>query len=81
MPKRELSSERSDWVLVTVEANDVRLVWFAQYAFLDRTWWDPEEHAVHGVTAWRELPEPFDRSMPRPAAAAAGYRRSDLSAR
>ena len=79
MPKREPSSEHSDWVLVTAEANDVRVVWFAQYGFLDRTWWDLEGHAVPGVTAWRELPEPFDKTMPRPAAA--GYLRSDRSAR
>ena len=81
MPKRELSSEHSDWLLVTVEADDVRVVWFAQYGFLDRTWWDPEERAVQGVTAWRELPEPFDRTIPKPAAAAAGYRLSERSAR
>lgn len=80
MPKREFSSEHSDWVLVTAEANGIRLVWFAQYGFLDRTWWDPEGRGVPGVTAWRELPDPFDASMLRPAAAA-GYLRNDRSAR
>ena len=71
MPKRELSSEYSHWVLVTVEV-DVRIVWFAQYGYLDRTWRDPEGRAVPGVIAWRELPEPFDKVLPRrrwPAAA------------
>jgi hypothetical protein len=63
MPKRELSSEHSDWVLVSVEVDDIRIVWFAQYGYLDRTWRDPEGRAVPGVTAWRELPEPFDKAM------------------
>ncbi len=64
MPKRELSSEYSNWVLVTVEV-DVRIVWFAQYGYLDRTWRDAEGRAVPGVIAWRELPEPFDKAMPK----------------
>lgn len=72
MPKRELSSEHSDWVLVTVEVDDVRIVWFAQYGYLDRAWRDPEGRAVPGVTAWRELPEPFDKAMPRRPSVAAG---------
>ena len=62
MPKRELSSEYSHWVLVTIEV-DVRIVWFAQYGYLDRTWRDPEGRALPAVTAWRELPEPFDKAM------------------
>jgi hypothetical protein len=64
-PKREQSVAHSDWVLVTVEVDDVRIVWFAQYRFQDGTWWDPEGRAVSGVTAWRELPVPFDEPMPR----------------
>jgi hypothetical protein len=56
---------------VTVEVNDTRIVWFAQYRFLDRTWWDAEGHAVLGVIAWRELPEPFDEAMSRRLPAAA----------
>ena len=64
-PKREQSSAHSDWVLVTVEVDDVRIVWFAQYRFQDGTWWDPEGRSVSGVTAWRELPVPFDEPMPR----------------
>jgi hypothetical protein len=64
-PKVEHSSTHSDWVNVTVEVNDVRIVWFARYRFLDGTWWDPEGRAVFGVTAWRELPMPFDGPMPR----------------
>ena len=64
-PKREQSTAHSDWVLVTIEVDDVRIVWFAQYRFQDGTWWDPEGRAVSGVTAWRELPVPFDEPMPR----------------
>jgi hypothetical protein len=60
MPKREPSSTHSDWVLVTIEIERARITWFAQYRFIDRTWWDPEGREAHGVTAWRELPEPFD---------------------
>jgi hypothetical protein len=69
-PTREQSS-LSDWLLVTVEVGDIRIVWFAQYRFLDGTWWDPEGRAVSGVTAWRELPEPFNQLMPRRRTAAA----------
>jgi hypothetical protein len=72
-PKRELSSAHSDWVLVTVEVDDIRIVWFAQYRFIDGTWWDPEGRVVSGVTAWSELPVPFDEPMrrrwPEPASA------------
>jgi hypothetical protein len=71
-PMHEHSFTHSDWLLVTVEVDDTRIVWFAQYRFLDRTWWDPEGHAVLGVTAWRELPEPFDDAMPRREPAVAG---------
>jgi hypothetical protein len=71
-PKHEHSSTHSDWLLVTVEVNDARIVWFGQYRFLDRTWWDLEGRALLGVTAWCELPEPFDESMPRRQPAAAG---------
>jgi hypothetical protein len=80
MPKRDFSAEHSDWVLVTAEVNGVGVVWFAQYGFLDRSWWDPEGRAVPGVTAWHELPEPFHRPMPKHRAAA-GYMLSESSAR
>jgi hypothetical protein len=72
MPTREHASTHSDWFLVTVEVNDTRIVWFAQYRFRDRTWWDAEGRAVLCVTAWRELPEPFHEVMPRRQPAAAG---------
>jgi hypothetical protein len=72
MPTREDSSTHSDWLLVTVEANDTRIVWFARQRFLDRTWWDPEGRAVLGVTAWRELPEPFHETMTRRQSVAEG---------
>jgi hypothetical protein len=64
-PKREQSSAHSDWVLVTVETDAARLVWFAQYRFRDGTWWDLEGRVVSGVTAWRELPLPFDEPIGR----------------
>ena len=72
MPTHEHPSTHSDWLLVTVEFGDVRIVWFAQYRFLDCTWWDLEGRAVLGVIAWRELPEPFDEAMPQRQPAAAG---------
>jgi hypothetical protein len=74
-PKREPSSAHSDWVLVTVEADGIRIVWFAQYRFIDGTWWDPEGRSVVGVTAWRELPAPFDEPMPQRWSAASGDER------
>jgi hypothetical protein len=65
MPKREPSSTHSDWVLVTIEVDHARMTWFARYRFVDHTWWDPEGREAPGVTAWRELPEPFDGIVPR----------------
>ena len=65
MPKREHSSTHSDWLLVSVELDDIRIVWFAQHRFSDNTWWDPEGRPVLGVTAWRDLPAPFDEAVPQ----------------
>jgi hypothetical protein len=65
MPKREASSTHSDWVLVTIEVGGARITWFAQYRFIDQTWWDPEGRQANGVTAWHELPEPCDDVRPR----------------
>jgi hypothetical protein len=65
MPKREPSSTHSDWVLVTIDLDGTCMTWFACHRFVDRTWWDPEGHQVRGVTAWRELPEPFYEITPR----------------
>lgn len=79
MPKRDVSSVHSDWVLVTAELDGVLLVWFAQYGFKDQAWRDPEGRLVPGVSAWRELPEPFDKSIPQswPALRSAAERRRD----
>ena len=71
MPKREPSSTHSDWLLVTIEVDAARITWFAQYRFIDRTWWDLEGHEARGVTAWRDVPEPFDGAIPRRWSAAA----------
>jgi hypothetical protein len=76
MPKREASSAHSDWVLVTAEVDGARVVWFAQYGYLDHKWSDPEGQTVPGVTAWRALPEPYDRSVSLPWSAALGRRGS-----
>jgi hypothetical protein len=79
MPKRDVSCAHSDWVLVSAEVDGVQLVWFAQYGFMDMAWRDPEGRPVPGVIAWRELPEPFDKSVPQPSLAvrsAAERRRS-----
>jgi hypothetical protein len=80
-PKREQSTAHSDWVLVTIEVDDVRIVWFAQYRFLDGTWWDPEGRALSGVTAWSELPVPFDEPMPGRRPAASGQAENASAAR
>jgi hypothetical protein len=72
MPKREQSSAFSDWLLVTVDLEGACITWFAHYRFIDRTWWDLEGQQTRGVTAWRELPEPFEGTIPRQSAAAAG---------
>ena len=71
MPRRDVSGAHSDWVLVTADVAGVQVVWFAQYGFMDHAWRDPEGESVPGVTAWCELPEPFDASNPqaRPAVA------------
>ena len=77
-PKREVSSAHSEWVLVTSKVEGARLVWFAQYGHVNRTWYDPEGQPVPGVTAWRKLPRPFDESMSQrqwPAARSARSKR------